>query len=142
METMTEVFGEVISTYGRRQAIEDGILVDLMQEETVKMVREAGFIMPVAMTAAAFHDYVWPIEDVMQERWLKERCQDLQGRLWDVLWMLKLASKRGGSELYFRLSVVCANVKPRGRRTVTLKAVCGPGDDGELVITIMLPEED
>jgi len=30
---------------------------------------------------------------------------------------------------------------PRAR-LVTLKALCGPGDDGEPVITIMLPEED
>ena len=29
-----------------------------------------------------------------------------------------------------------------GHRLVTLKAVCGPGDDAEPVITIMLPEED
>jgi hypothetical protein len=25
---------------------------------------------------------------------------------------------------------------------VRLKAVCGPGDDGEPVVTVMLPEED
>jgi hypothetical protein len=27
-------------------------------------------------------------------------------------------------------------------RLLTLKAVCGPGDDGEPVVTIMYPEED
>jgi hypothetical protein len=27
-------------------------------------------------------------------------------------------------------------------QTVLLKAVCGPGDEGEPVITIMLPDED
>ncbi len=28
------------------------------------------------------------------------------------------------------------------KRPVQLKAVCGPGDDGEPVITVMLPDED
>jgi hypothetical protein len=30
----------------------------------------------------------------------------------------------------------------KGPSRVQLKAVCGPGDDGEPVITIMTPEED
>ena len=45
------IFGEPIARYTRRQAIEDGVLVDLMQPETVGFVREAGFKFPVAMTA-------------------------------------------------------------------------------------------
>jgi len=28
------------------------------------------------------------------------------------------------------------------RETVVLKALCGPGDNGEPVITILLPDED
>jgi hypothetical protein len=28
------------------------------------------------------------------------------------------------------------------RKLANLKAVCGPGDAGEAVVTIMLPEED
>ena len=47
-------FGEPINVYTRRQAIEDGVLVDLMQPETAGLVREAGFKFPVAMTAGAF----------------------------------------------------------------------------------------
>jgi hypothetical protein len=31
---------------------------------------------------------------------------------------------------------------PKGTRLVTLKAVSGPGDDGEPVMTFMSPEED
>jgi len=31
---------------------------------------------------------------------------------------------------------------PEGMWLVTLKAVSGPGDDGEPVMTFMLPEED
>jgi len=38
-----DVFGEVISSYSRAQAIDDGVLVDLMQGELASLVREAGF---------------------------------------------------------------------------------------------------
>jgi hypothetical protein len=31
---------------------------------------------------------------------------------------------------------------PRRQETVTLKAVCGPGDDGAPVLTILLEHED
>lgn len=43
---LREIFGEPIGAYTRRQAIEDGVLVDLMQAETVALVREAGFKFP------------------------------------------------------------------------------------------------
>jgi hypothetical protein len=31
---------------------------------------------------------------------------------------------------------------PKRRKTITLKATCGPGDDLEPVITVMFPDED
>ena len=43
------------------------------------------------------------------------------------------------SRLDFRLLVRNDNRRPE---EVTLKALCGPGDDAEPVITIMLPHED
>jgi hypothetical protein len=54
VENLGDFFGEPIAAYTRRQAIEDGVLVDLMQPETVGIVREAGFKFPMAMTAGAF----------------------------------------------------------------------------------------
>lgn len=135
--------GPPISTYTRAQAIEDGVLVDLMQAETVGAVREAGFRVPVAMTAAAFSQTVMPIDGSP----LPEG-QDLQGRLWDVLWMLKLAIRRSdnpllrpgpASEVRFSLLV---NRRLRRHDRVELKALYGPGDNREPVITIMLPDED
>ena len=56
--------------------------------------------------------------------------------------MLYLAVKRsslGESEL--RYDVIFLNEQLE-HETVTLKAVCGPGDEGEPVLTIMLPHED
>ena len=52
------------------------------------MVAEAGFRYPVAMTATAFCRYVSPLEGDDEKL---APCQDIQGRLWDVLWMLKVA---------------------------------------------------
>ena len=75
---MTELFGEVISTYSRAQALDDGVLVD-----AGAMAKEAGFRWTVAITAAAWTDCVaWT--DADSERQVR---QDESGRLWDVLFM-------------------------------------------------------
>ena len=135
MNQLTEIFGEPISVYPRAQAIEDGVLVDLMQEETASLVREAGFKFPIAMTAAAFSAAVAPTDGELPPG------QDLKGRLWDVLTVLKVAIRgsRGGQEIRFKVSVYQGNGKSE---TVDLKSLCGPGDNMEPVITIMLAEED
>jgi len=127
----------IISSYTRAQAIEDGTLC-----EVNKIARECGFRMPVALTFAAWEKYVaW--SDADSE---KQTPQDEQGRLWDILWMLfntiKAMRSEAGSEIRFSFHVVLRD----GRSSVPvqrqLKAICGPGDDGEPVITIMLPRED
>jgi hypothetical protein len=88
---------EIIDTYTRRQAIEDGILVQLSgpgyqgDPWIPEMVAEAGFRYPVAMTAMASCGYVSPLEGDDAKL---APCQDIKGRLWDVLWMLKLAIRR------------------------------------------------
>jgi len=65
-------FGEVISTYTRARALEDGVLVDVRA-----MAKEAGFRFPVAMTAAAWDDCVaWT--DADSDRQVH---QDQAGRL-------------------------------------------------------------
>jgi hypothetical protein len=127
---------EVIVTYTRAQAIEDGVLVDLMQPELEPTVREAGFIFPVAMTAEAFNDYV-----ALTPAAVKHGC-NLTGRLWDILYMLKLAIKKhkSGPNLIFEFMAVTDN--PRRPKKVQLKANIGPGDMGEPVMTIMHPWQD
>jgi hypothetical protein len=65
-----DVFGEAIYSYSRRQAIEDGVLVDVGPElfanpaEREDMPKQAGFQVPVALTYAAWVDCVeWSPED-------------------------------------------------------------------------------
>jgi hypothetical protein len=61
------------------------------------------------------------------------------GRLWDVLNVLRFAAAQSKeSEILFK---VLATIE--GKDVLhDLKAVCGPGDKAEPVITVMLPEED
>lgn len=120
---------DVIHSYSRSQAIADGILIDV-----TTTAKEAGLKLPVALTAAVKAKCVTVPAKVV--------CQDEAGRLWDVLWMLRhyISRSAGGSVLTFHVRV--RNTNRRGTPPiVTLKAVCGPGDNGEPVITIMLPEE-
>jgi len=122
---------EIIYAYTRAQAIEDGELVDVSET-----AREAGIRFPVAVTRAVWAKYVEIPEGVT--------CQDERGRLWDILWMFRCAAaKFDGDTLLFKLYVRNHNRGRLDRRDlITLKALCGPGDDAEPVITIMLPEED
>ena len=119
---------ELIYAYTRAQAIDDGVLVDVSE-----VAKEAGFRFPVALTSAVWRRYVEIPTGV--------EAQDEQGRLWDILWMLHIAVKggNGGSEIRFSLHVRNDNRAPKMEN---LKALCGPGDDFEPVITVMMPDED
>jgi hypothetical protein len=128
---------DVIHAYSRAQAIADGVLVAVPDA----IAREAGFRYPVAMTAAAWSDCVeWTDADNRR----KDTLQDETGRLWDVLFMARLAIRRAGDT--DRVPVRLVRVPREGRgirpRPVKLVAVCGPGDDAEPVLTLMFDGED
>ena len=126
---------DIIYAYTRAQAIEDGVLVDVS-----KTAKEAGFVYPVAITSAAWADCVeWSDDDTK-----RQVPQDEFGRLWDVLWMAKIAVKQGngGTQLLYPLHRVPRGGKAQKPRLIHLKLVCRPGDTPEPVITIMLPDED
>ena len=141
---MKEIFGDVIYAYTRAQAIEDGVLVDVTET-----AREAGIKHPTALTQAVWADYVAVPEELKGH-------QDESGRLWDALWMLSVAIRTGrinGDIGTFEVIFAKpdkgdwrSNEKPhdgsRTQRLVTLKAVCGPSDDGTPCVTIMRPDED
>jgi hypothetical protein len=120
---------EVISAYTREQAIADGVLVDV--SETAK---EAGFKFPVALTYAVWFGYVRVPRGVAG--------QDEAGRLWDILWMTRHAIQNSATEssrVLVQLYVRNDNDTPT---LVTLKALIGPGDHGDPVITVMMRYED
>ena len=69
-------------------------------------------------------------------------CQDEAGRLWDVLWLLRCAIGRSDGGPGVRFGVHVRNDNSEGTPPlVRLKALCGPGDRGEPVITVMLPDK-
>lgn len=135
---MNELFqaSDVIHTHTRAQLIEDGDLIDVSET-----AREAGFTVPVAITRAAWADCVeWTAETDKR----KATIQDEAGRLWDVVYMAGLAARVRGDEprrLFelYRVPVQGRGIRPR---RVALAMHIGPGDAGEPVITIGLPNED
>lgn len=121
---MYSLFGEVISSYSRAQALEDGVLSDLNQWIPVK---ESGYKYPVSCTSAVFA----AIQEAVESR----AGQDYKGVVWDILWM----SKKGVTKRWETGALFVVRI---GRCTRTLKIECGPGDDAAPVLTIMFPEED
>src|SRR5262249_27469995 len=124
---------EVIHSYSRAQAIADGVLVDLSQHP---MAAELGYRFPAACTRAVYSQLIELTPAA------KRACNDVDGRLWDVLYMLRHAIRQapdGADLLYFEVRAVSQRLRPTPFR---LKCVCGPGDAGEPVLTVMFPDED
>ena len=128
---------DLISAYTRTQAIEDGTLVDVTET-----AQEAGIRFPVALTHAVYEDCVaWSADDAKRSRW----PQDESGRLWDVIWLLFLAmrsAKGQQSGTIFQLQRIPRPGSKSKTKKVQLRAVVSGGDNGEPVITVMLPNED
>lgn len=131
MSSMFEGF-EVVHTYTRAQALEDGTLVDVTQT-----AREAGFRLPAALTRAVWEECVaWPEDD---------GGQDEKGRLWDVLVMAVNAARQAARQsarerVWFEVMVVPQGRTEAVKRTLTLHI--GPGDRAEPVATVLFPGED
>ena len=120
----------VIHRYTRAQALEDGVLVDLTE-----WAKELGFRFPVACTATLWNDYIVPPQGT------RELGQSERGRAHDVLWMLFNAIRRSGDGDMVSFEVLFLRTDGR-QALVKLKSLCGPGDQGEPVLTIMLPNKD
>ena len=127
---LEEFFGETVFSYTREQAIKDGVLVDASASAI-----EFGFKVPVAITSA-----VW-IDCVSWDNNTQAMYQDESGRLADVLWMCYLAAQKteGNQCLFTVYRISKGAAEPTA---IKLKSIVSGGDDGEPVLTIMLPEED
>ena len=122
----------IIFTYTRRQAIADGFQIDV-----TTTAREAGIRFPVFITRGVFETCVAVPPGVTG--------QDEAGRLWDLVWMTRIAilrSKPGTSRLTVALYVRHSDTQRP--RLVKLVATAGALDidDPAPAITLMLPEED
>jgi len=129
METESDF--DLVYSYSRAQALADGVLVD-----ATKLAKEAGYRWPVALTSALYHEYVVPSLS------MEDSGQSETGRLWDLLTMLRLAILRSKEVTRLSFSVLFAMHDGTEPLLVYLVSVCGPGDDGSPVLTVMLPGED
>lgn len=119
---------DLVFRYTRADALNDGSLVDVSD-----MAKKAGFKFPVAVTQQVMADI---------ENGISKNKTDVNGRLWDVLYMLHLKIKLSKSDSQWLLYELIMPVEGDKNTTYRLKAHIGPGDNGEAVITIMLPNED
>ncbi len=133
-DKLDSLFGQPIYAYTRENAIDEGTQVDVSD-----VAREAGFRIPVAVTAAAWADCVeWSEADSQ-----RQTHQDESGRLWDVVWMAGIAARKAqGERAPFQLYRVPRGGSSTRPRPTTLHLHIGPGDAGEPVITILMPNED
>ena len=131
MKTNESPFGEVIYAYTRKQAIADGVQIDV-----TKTAQEAGIRFPVFLTRGVFETYVAVPEGVTG--------QDEAGRLWDVVWMLRFGIIRARPGVQRIPVAFYVRNDNRAPRLVKLIATCGPLDidDPQPAITITMPDED
>ena len=119
----SEIFGEMIYSYTRAEALADGVLVDVSER-----ARRAGIRYPTACTHS-----VWALIDCLPE----SDTDTLAGIVRDV-------------RVEEVLRVMLAAIRQaRGTDRVTFEALgaslwaqCGPGDTAAPVITIMREGED
>ena len=123
----------VIHSYTRTQAIADGMLIDV-----TPMASEAGITLPMVVSANLYHGHVVPPASTV------DLGQSIEARLWDVLMVFRAYAKNApDSRIEFSVDFVAgrrANGAPTVE-TVRVTAIVHPGDAGEPVITIMLPED-
>lgn len=116
--TMEELYGGVISSYSRAQAIEDGVLIDVSDTKAAGLYKH-----PVAITTA-LHAAI--------SKGAGKDVGTYDARLWDVLYLM-IGRAGADPDVFFRVKV--------GARNLDLWGNCGPGDDASPVITVGFPSD-
>ncbi len=136
---------DIVYSYTRKDALADGMQVRIPDD----IRSETGISYPVFVTRTVWDKYLTVPEEMADH-------QDLDGRIWDLLYMFALkASRTDASNMKFQ---VIFRMPDKGNweenevpvdgnklmREVTLNAVIGPLDidDASPAITIMKPGED
>jgi hypothetical protein len=113
----------LIQLSSRKEAIADGALIDV-----TATAKEAGIRHPTAVTREVWERFVKVPQGAVGE--------DEARRLWHILWMLQSAAREAApKETSLRFTLWVHDGEEM--QYVGLKAICGPGDDLEPVITVM-----
>ena len=137
---MNDTFwGEPISIYTRAQALAEGVLVDLTAQ-----ARPYGFKIPFACTEAVWLSVQWTV--ATEARKPEATGQSTDGRLHDVLSLGRMAAQgaaeAGAAVAEFEVLMVPVDGKAMAARAQLFRLVVSGGDQGEPVLTLMLPGED
>lgn len=127
----------IIDIVTRQDLIDDGELIVISEEIT----KDAGIKYPTAVTTAVYA----LLEDA-------PRHEDFKGRAFDMVNMFRLAVKGHitsrirstgtGQEMLYVFILNDSSWSGGDAKEVAIKAVVGPGDNLEPVLTFMLPDED
>lgn len=131
-----DIFGNVIFTYTREQAIADGVIVDVSD-----FAKGFGFTIPVAVTANLLHTYLEPCDA------LSEYGQSYEGRLADMLTVLyftirALPKGSDASRVSFTVQFLMDGQDKPVREDVCLYAGIEGDSLGRPAMTVFLPEDD
>lgn len=122
---------KIIDMHTRQQAIEDGVLIDMMQEE-FREISCQHYKYPIAITAAVFAIMEAAANNL-------RHCNDFKGIWHDMLNMSRMC----GYAVNDTTRLFPVIIKGGGRKSKYIfKLVCGPGDNAEPVLTMMMPDED
>jgi hypothetical protein len=108
-----------IYSYSWDDAIEDGTFIRVED----KLRQEAGIKYPTAVTSNLFHKYIQPNEEA-----------DVNGRLWDLLWMMRFGKIEGDMSVF---KILFGNKKV----DVWAKCEARSPSNPEPILTFMLPED-
>ncbi len=130
------VFGHVISAYTRGQAMADGVLIDVSA-----LAKKSGFKVPVVVTQGVWVDVLSLQGDVSEEKRVRYAEWNTLDILSALLEGIRLMKKEGPT-VFFNVALIVRKNGVKESQWISLKSVISGGDNGEPVITIMLPEED
>lgn len=119
---------QLVNSYPRRNAIETGCLIDLSD-----IAKEIGFTVPIACTSSLFKEVFTPSHQC------KLLGQKIEHRVWDMISTLAYAAKDAlDPKIILRMEVAYEF----NTEIHEMLAIVGPGDERELVITIMFTHEN
>lgn len=119
---------QLVNSYPRKNAIETGSLVDISD-----IAKEIGFTVPIACTSSLFKEVFTPSHQC------KLLGQKVENRVWDMITSLMHTAKDAlDPKIILRMEVAYEFT------TVIeeMVAIVGPGDERELVVTIMYKHEN
>lgn len=123
---------DLIFTYTRKQALEDGLQMKL-EGEKAQMAKDVGYKYPIYLTAC-----VIDIIDIAVNN--PKHCNDWNGVLWDILWMSRNYATTIDKQTH-SFQVIITGVGRKKYHKFYIQ--CGPTDidDPTPALTIMTPQD-